>query len=123
MNAFGKSAGGGRRAAPREITPLLAVYTTVTRSHSALLVDVSSAGARLRAPALPEEGQDIQVSLGNVRAFGAVAWVQDDLFAISFDEPLPDADLASLRQIVARGFGFAPDIMAAIDDWVLGIAD
>lgn len=123
MNAFGKSAGGGRRTAPREITPLLAVYTTVTQSHSALLVDVSSTGARLRAPTLPEAGQDVQVSLSNVKAFGTVAWVQDDLFAIAFDEPLPEADLVSLRQIVARGFGFAPDIMAAIDDWVLGIAD
>jgi hypothetical protein len=123
MNAFGKSAGGGRRTAPREITPLLAVYTTVTRSHSALLVDVSSTGGRLRAPTLPEAGDDVLVTLSHVRAFGTVAWVQDDLFAVAFDEPLPDADLVALRQIVARGFGFAPDIMSAIDDWVLGIAD
>ena len=123
MNAFGKSAGGGRRTAPREITPVLAVYTTVTRSHSALLVDVSSTGARLRAPTLPEAGEDVLVTLSNVRAFGTVAWIQDDLFAMAFDEPLPDADLAALRQIVARGFGLAPDIMSAIDDWVLGIAD
>ena len=123
MNAFGKSAGGGRRTAPREVTPLLAVYTSVTRSHSALLVDVSSTGARLRAPELPEEGEDLLVSLSNVRVFGTVAWVSDGEFAIAFDETLSDEDLASLRQIVARGFGFAPDIMAAIDDWVLGIAD
>lgn len=123
MNAFGKSAGGGRRTAPREVTPLLAVYTTVTRSHPALLVDVSSTGARLRAPALPEAGDDLLVSLSNLRVFGTVAWVSDDLFAVAFDEPLSDEDLASLRQIVARGFGFAPDIMAAIDDWVLGRGD
>ena len=123
MNAFGKSAGGGRRAAPREVTPLLAVYATVTRSHSALLVDVSSRGARLRTPRSPEIGEDVQLSLSNVRTFGTVAWVQDDLFAVAFDEPLQNADLASLRQIVARSFGFAPDIMSAIDDWVLGTAD
>ena len=66
MNAFGKSAGGGRRTAPREVTPLLAVYTSVTRSHSALLVDVSNTGARLRAPELPEAGEDLLVSLSNI---------------------------------------------------------
>ena len=123
MNTFGKSAGGGRRTAPREVTPLLAVYTSVTRSHSALLVDVSSNGARLRAPELPEAGEDLLVSLSNVRVFGTVAWASDGEFAIAFDETLSNEDLASLRQIVARGFGFAPDIMSAIDDWVLGIAD
>ena len=72
---------------------------------------------------MPEPGQDVEVRLSNVRAFGPVAWVEDELFAMAFDEPLPDAKLDSLRQIVARGFGLAPDIMAAIDDWVLGIAD
>jgi hypothetical protein len=123
MNAFGKSAGGGRRTAPREVTPLLAVYTSVTRSHSALLVDVSNTGARLRAPELPEAGEDLLVSLSNIRVFGTVAWVSDCEFAIAFEQTLSDEDLASLRQIVARWFGFAPDIMAAIDDWVLGIAD
>ena len=123
MNAFGKCAGGGRRNAPREVAPLLAVYTTVTRSYSALLVDVSSTGARLRSPELPEPGDDLLVSLGRVQAFGTVAWVRDDQFAVAFDQSLGADDLASLRKIVASGLGFTPQVKAAIDDWVLGIAD
>ena len=123
MNAFGKAAGGGRRAAPREVAPLLAVYTTVTRSHSALLVDVSSTGACLRAPELPDSGDSVLVSLADVRGFGRVAWARDDQFAVAFDEPIAPDDLMALRRIVASGRGFAPHIKAAIDDWVLGIAD
>ena len=120
MNTFGKSAGGGRRAAPREIAPLLAVYTTVTRAHSALLVDVSSSGARLRTPYLPIEGEELFVTIGTVKAFGSVAWVREDQFAMAFDEPLETEDLDHLRAVVRNSFGFSPDIKAAIDDWVLG---
>ena len=120
MNAFGKCAGGGRRAAPRELTPLLAVYTTVTCSHTALLVDVSGTGARLRSPVLPEMGKELYVSAAKVRAFGTVVWVLQDEFAVAFDEPLQPEDLARLRQVVRSSFGFAPDVKAAIDDWVQG---
>ena len=60
---FGKQGGGGRRGAPREAAPLLAVYTTVTKSHEVVLVDVSSTGARLRGPNLPEAGDELFVSV------------------------------------------------------------
>ena len=120
MNAFGKCAGGGRRAAPREVAPLLAVYTTVTRSHSALLVDVSSSGARLRTPHLPEERDELFLTIAKVKAFGTVAWAGDGEFAMAFDEPLNADELASLRLNVRTSFGLPPDVKAALDDWVLG---
>ena len=120
MNAFGKCAGGGRRAAPREAAPLLAVYTTVTRSHSALLVDVSSSGARLRTPDLPEEGDELFVTIGKVKAFGRVAWVREGEFAMSFDEPLFAEELAQLKFNVKTSFGLPPDVKAALEDWMLG---
>lgn len=118
--SFGKSAGGGRRTAPREAAPLLAVYTTVTQSHSALLVDVSSSGARLRAPDLPEEKEELFVTAGKVKAFGSVVWVGSGEFAVAFDDPLDTEELEMLRQNVRSSFGFSPDVKAAIDDWVLG---
>jgi PilZ domain len=123
MGEFGKCPGGGRRTAPRELAPLLAVYTTVTRSHSADLIDVSVTGARLRSPVPPDEGQDVLVSIGRVRAFGTVAWVREKEFAVGFDEPISTGDLAILRSVVKSGRGFTPQVKAAIDDWVLGIAD
>ena len=120
MNAFGRCLGGGRRAAPREAASLLAVYTTVTRSHTALLVDVSSSGARLRTPNLPSEGDELFVTIGKVKAFGTVAWASSGQFAMAFDDPLGADELEMLHQNVRACFGFTPEVKAAIDDWVLG---
>ena len=39
MSVFGKRSGGGRRTAQRETAPAVAVFTTVTNSHGAVLVD------------------------------------------------------------------------------------
>ena len=98
MKPFGKCGGGGRRAAPREAASLLAVYTTVTRSHSALLVDVSDTGARLRTPDLPSAGDELFVTIGEVKAFGCLAWACDGEFVMAFDEPLEADDLADLTE-------------------------
>ena len=117
---FGKSSGGGRRSAPREAAPLLAVYTTVTRSHSALLVDVSSTGVRLRTPDLPAEGDELFVTIGKIKIFGSVAWTRDGEFAVAFEEPMDGETLHLLRQNVRASFGLPPDVKAAVDDWVLG---
>jgi hypothetical protein len=120
MKEFGKCAGGGRRAAPREVASLLARYATVTRSRSAMLVDVSSTGARLRTPHLPHEGDELFVTIGRVKAFGSVAWVREGEFAMAFDEPLNSDDLLDLRNNVRAGLGLPPDVKSALDDWVLG---
>jgi hypothetical protein len=117
---FGKRGGGGRRSAPREAAPLLAVYSTVTKSHEVVLVDVSSSGALLRGPNLPEAGDELFVSIENIKAFGTVARVDGHEFAIAFDRPLSAEELAILRKKVNEGAGFSPEEKAAIDGWVLG---
>ena len=118
---FGKRGGGGRRGAPREAAPLLAVYTTVTKSHEAVLVDVSSSGARLRGPVLPEVGDELFVTVEHIKAFGMVVRVEEPEFAIEFDETLLSEDLDTLRNKVKQGAGFSPEEKAAIDGWVLGV--
>ena len=118
---FGKQGGGGRRSAPREAAPLLAVYTTVTKSHEVVLVDVSNSGARLRGPNLPEAGEQLFVTIENFKTFGTVVRVEGHEFAVGFDQPLPSEDLAFLRSKVKEGAGFSPEEKAAIDGWVLGV--
>ena len=103
---FGKRGGGGRRSAPREAAPLLAVYTTVTKSHEVVLVDVSSSGALLRGPNLPEVGDELFVSVENIKAFGTVARVDEHEFAIAFDRRLSAEDLAIPRSKINEGAGF-----------------
>jgi hypothetical protein len=118
---FGKRGGGGRRGAPREAAPLLAVYTTVTNSHEVVLVDVSSSGARLRGPFLPEVGEELFVTVEHIRSFGKVVRVEQPEFAMEFDQPLPSEDLSILRMKVKQGAGFSPEQKAALDGWVLGV--
>jgi hypothetical protein len=118
---FGKRGGGGRRGAPREAAPLIAVYTTVTRSHEVVLVDVSSTGARLSGPNLPEAGEQLFVSVENIKAFGTVVWVEPPGFAIEFDSPLAPAELRTLSNKVKLGAGFSPEERAAIEGWILGV--
>ena len=74
----------------------------------------------MRAPDLPQEGEELFVTIGTVKAFGAVAWVREPEFAIAFDEPLGFEDLDVLQSNVRAARGLPPDIKAAIDDWVLG---
>jgi len=118
---FGKQGGGGRRAAPREATPLLGVFTTVSQSHEAVFVDVSTSGARLRGPYLPQAGEQLFVSVEKIRAFGTVVRVEANEFAVEFDEPLSPADLTLLRSKVKLSAGFSPEERAAIEAWILGV--
>lgn len=120
MVTFGKCNGGGRRSSAREAVPLVAVFTTVTRSHRAVLVDISRTGARLSGDDLPELHEDLLLSVDRLRAFGTVAWSEGREFGIVFTEPLEDHDVQSLRRKAA--IGLTPELKAALDDWTLGLA-
>jgi len=119
MNLFGKCGGGGRRSASRSTAPLIAIFTTLTGSQSALVVDVSSTGVRLRTPNLPKMGEDLLVAIEDVRAFGTVAWSEHGECGIAFDPALPFEDEQQLqsRASAARGL---PEVKAAFDSWVVG---
>ena len=120
MSNFGKCGGGGRRRAARENVPLVVVFTTFGAAHTAELVDISTTGARLHGDHIPGEGDEIALSAETLRAFGTVAWVCADEFGISFDEPLADEDVQTLRSKVGRHFGLDPSTRLALDLWNAG---
>ena len=120
MNAFGKCHGGGRRGAQRATAPLIAVFTTLAESHSALVVDVSSTGVRLRGDRLPKMGEGIVVTIEKVRAFGTVAWSDHGECGVEFDPPLSPNDEQTLKRLVSTTRTLPPDVKAAFDSWVLG---
>jgi len=122
MSVFGKRNGGGRRRAQREAAPSIAVFTTVTKSHPAVLVDISATGARLRTTDLPQFGEELMVNVESVRAFGCVAWVRGDQFGVAFDDALQPADVHKLRCRLSRSPGLPPEMSAAMDDWNTGLA-
>lgn len=120
--SFGKRNGGGRRTAQRDPAPSTAVFTTVTESCAAEMVDLSATGARLRSPQVPELEEELIVTVDTVRAFGRVAWVRGNQFGISFEDPLVPAEVVMLKGKVARPTGLSPEVDAALDDWNTGLA-
>lgn len=120
MSTFGKRGGGGRRKAARENIPLIAVFTTMTRSYTAELVDISETGARLRGTHTPDEHDEIILSVDRLRTFGAVAWAHDGEFGVTFDMQLAEDDVGFLRNKVARTRGLTADMRLALDLWNAG---
>ena len=120
MVAFGKSMGGGRRSAPRAMTPMVATVSTLTRSHSAVVVNVSTSGARLRGSELPKMGEDLVVSIETVQAFGTVIWCDQGEAGIEFDPPLDLDEEALLRRRMALLQGLPLSTRFAFETWVEG---
>ena len=122
MSSFGKREGGGRRSAEREDLSLIAVFTTRTRSHSAMLVDLSATGARVRGSDFPDVNQDLILTIEGVSAYGIVKWKRMGFCGIAFDAPLSLAAIKQLEHKVRIAGGLPPQIMAAMEDWVIGLA-
>ena len=122
MTMFGKRKGGGRRSVAREIAPLTAVFTTVTKSMAAELVDICCTGARLRCSCVPQNGEQLVLNVGTVRTFGTVAWSRRNECGISFDFPLSDEDVQQLRQKASEARGMTLAAKEAFDAWTLGMA-
>ena len=122
MGNFGKCGGGGRRSAQRKPASLIALVTTLQESQSAVVMDVSSTGVRLRGDHLPQKGGDCFVNIDGVVAFGTVVRCNADERGIAFDAPLEPSDEKALRHRVALAAGLPPEVRAAYDDWMMGIA-
>lgn len=122
MVAFGKRMGGGRRSAARAAAPLVATIMTRTGSRSAILVDASSTGARLRGIDLPPVGEEVMVNLGGINLFGEIAWSDDAERGVGFDSPLSAQEENWLRAKIKEGRGLPAELKAAFDDWTLSVA-
>lgn len=125
---FGKAVGGGRRGATREPLPLAAVVSRAEPRQSAVLVDLSSSGARLRGSGLPPVGEAVSVNVDGMHALGFVAWAEDDLCGVAFDAPLSRFEIDRLRRDAARaavatatlGFGGMEEKLS-VEDWISGL--
>jgi hypothetical protein len=98
----------------------MAVLTTLVGSRSAILVDVSSTGARVRGTDLPDMGDELIVNIDRVQAFGTVVWSDSGECGIVFAPALGEDDEDYLRNLVAAARGLPPDIRAAFENWVVG---
>ena len=122
MNAFGTSKGGGRRSAARSVAPLIAMVSTLSKTHSAHLLDVSSTGALLTGKNLPVRGEDVLVSIEGLKAFGVIVRSNGEERGVEFEPPLQAGEVSMLKYRVSQARGMSPDLQAALDDWALGMA-
>jgi len=120
--SFGKSNGGGRRSAKREAAPVLVSYTMLTGKCSAILIDVSRTGARLRGDSLPQQGEELILTMDRLRTFATVAWSGGGECGVAFDMPLPHEEIHRLKQSVAEAAMWEPELRAAYEDWRMGAA-
>ena len=100
---FGRRTDGptGRRRAVRERMNLPISLYSVDQSRVALLDDVSQKGCRLKGTGLPGVGQDVLLKAANVELFGQIVWKDGGARGVKFDEPISDADLEDLRQLLS----------------------
>lgn len=122
MTVFGKRIGGGRRVDGRFSAPLVAQLSTLAKTFRTVLVDLSATGARLQGSDLPRHDDDLYFSAGDVKAVATVKWRRDMECGIQFCEPLPQEQVIALRTHVAEGANLPPEMRAALQDWVMGIA-
>ena len=122
MGIFGKRKGGGRRSAARLSAPLIAVVTTFTDTRSAVLVDVSATGAKLRGRNLPSLYEELFVTIDGTMVFGTVAWEDGDECGVAFDAPLKPSEELRLRKRVAEATALPTEFRRAFDDWTRELA-
>ena len=123
MSTFGKAKGGGRRKAARSAAPLLGTLSTVTDDYKVGLVNLSSTGARLSAPRLPAQGDDVIFRADKVQSFGQVIWSQAGQCGVAFESPIAAVDVDRLRDDpnIWRLCDLTPDELAAAEAWELGV--
>ncbi len=119
MKAFGKSKGGGRRSVAREMAPLVVILATAKRSHGAILLDLSTIGARLRGADLPQVGEELLMTVETVRAYGRVAWSDSGECGVAFHEPLQSQEVEAVLKVADTTF-FNPELRASFDAWTRG---
>jgi hypothetical protein len=91
-----------RRAVPRAELSLDASISAGDLQHPATVIDVSRTGARVAGRNLPQEGQEVTIQVGSLKAPGLVVWSDTNVCAIEFDIPIAAVEVQQLRALHRR---------------------
>jgi hypothetical protein len=100
------------------------MLSTIDNYHMAMVIDLSSSGARMRGDKLPTVGQPVSVKLDCVRTFGVVAWSAGNECGVAFDDALSSFELQRLRRevkLVSVAWRSVDEKLAS-EDWANGMA-
>src|SRR5688572_5344487 len=104
MSGFGKRSGGGRRSDNRSLSGTPAVFTTVSRSQSTIMQEISLTGATIAGPNLPTIGEEFFLVIGNLHVFATAKWVKADNCGIHFEDPLVEKHIHHFKQEGSAAF-------------------
>jgi hypothetical protein len=85
--------------APRTEAPLVAILSSGSTQHQAVLVDLSRTGARLKGSAFPNKGEELTFKAEKVEAVGEIVWLDGDLCGVEFDRPIAAAEVSRVRAL------------------------
>jgi hypothetical protein len=124
MSQFGKQSGGGRRRGARSLSGTPAVFTTVSRSQSTIVQEISCTGARIEGPRLPRIGEEFFLVLGDMHVFATARWIEGSLCGVHFETPLHEDDIHHLRRKGPSDFASRRYLeqKQAYEDWTAGVA-
>jgi hypothetical protein len=102
----------------------LAVLSTVAHDHHAILLNISRAGACLKAPVLPAEGEELRFRAASVQAYGRIVWSRGEQCGVAFEPPMAPNDVEHLRVEgnLPSLCGLSAEEKAAAQEWQLGIS-
>ncbi len=95
--SFGRSGGGGRRGDSRVRAPIPALLITMSDRRSAVLLDISQSGARVRSKDPPGEGTELFLQVGGVDVYARVAWQDGTALGLVFETRIDAWDVEYLR--------------------------
>jgi len=124
MSTFGKAKGGGRRKAARASAPVLGTLSTVGSDYRCGLVNLSSSGARVSAPYLPDVGEEVIFHADKVQSFGRVVWAREGECGVQFEAPMLAGEVQRLRREGALWnlVGMSAEERSAAEEWEFGVA-
>ncbi len=124
MALFGKRMGGGRRSADRSQSVLPALVTTISGSRSAVVLDVSSTGARVRGVKLPREGSYMKFKVEGTEVYATVQWCAGELRGLAFDTVLTVQQIGQMRRKAEHAQFSEASITdrLALQEWAHGVA-
>ena len=121
---FGKRSGGGRRQDNGVYSGLPAQLVSLSTRHRAILINISSTGARVRADSPPKKGSEVFLVVQDLEIYGRIVWKSGELCGLRFETAVRAFDVEMLRREAAGAADqrMTPQQKGGADDWRTGVA-
>lgn len=123
-NSFGKRGGGGRRADEREQVGIPALLVSLTQRHPAILMEISTTGARVRVADPPKKGSEVFLVVEQLNIYGRIVWRSGEVCGLNFAHETNTYDVELVRRKASSPdqSRMTPQQKGGTADWRSGLA-